>query len=215
MDTQVVRLPFLRLRRIAALAVLGTALVFASGPHGGANAQNKAKFVAGQILVASEKMTDPRFTKTVVFVIRHDQRGAFGLIVNRPLGDAPIDAILKAYAARPTGTDIQVQGYNGGPVEPQQVNVLHTPDYRGTGTQRIGVDAALTDPKVALPAIAIGKGPRLAIVTFGYTGWGGGQLEAEITDGAWQVIPPDTKLLFEVPNEAKWETAYSRRGVDL
>ena len=140
--------------------------------------------LAGRLLVATEMLRDPRFARTVIYMVRHTEGGALGLVVNLPIGDAPF-----ARALEPFGLDVPpgsgtVRVYYGGPVESQRGFVLHTPDWKGEGTLVIdGRFAVSEDPKV-LQAMARGDGPRRAHYCHGYAGWAAAQLYAELRDGS-------------------------------
>jgi putative transcriptional regulator len=171
--------------------------------------------LTGRLLVATDALRDPRFARTVIFVVRHDAGGAFGLIVNLPIAEVPFERAL-----RPFGLDVPpgsgtVRVYYGGPVQEQRGFVLHTPDWTGKGTAVIDDRFALTeDPKV-LQAMAQGVGPRRALFCLGYAGWAPGQLDAELGQGVWGVAPADERLVFDEDPQAKWIEATTRRRFDL
>ena len=169
---------------IAAGFLLGAVLVAAPpAPLPSARAQSPS--LTGQLLVATDDLTDPRFTRAVIFVIRHDADGAMGMIVNRPLGEVPLAAVLEQADMDGTGVAGSVRMHVGGPVEAVRIFVLHTPDYAGPGTARIGNEVAVTFQRDILAAIAAGRGPKQALFTLGYAGWAPGQLEAEMKGGFW------------------------------
>jgi len=171
--------------------------------------------LAGRLLVATDVLRDPRFARTVIYVVRHNADGAFGVVVNWPLTDVPY-----ARALRPFGLEVPAEGgdvrvHYGGPVEERRGFVLHTPDWKGEGTTVVDDHFALTeDPKV-LQAMANGAGPRRALFMLGYAGWAPGQLDAEMKTGAWGVAPADERLVFDEDPKQKWIEAMARRILDL
>jgi putative transcriptional regulator len=171
--------------------------------------------LAGRLLVATESMRDPRFTRTVIYVVRHDARGAFGLVVNVPLAEVSFERAL-----RPLGLEVppgsgSLQVHYGGPVDEQGGFLLHTPDWIGNGTILVEGGFALTADPAALQAMAQGTGPRRALFVLGHAAWAPGQLDAELGTGAWGVAPADERLVFDEDPNQKWIEAMARRRLDL
>jgi putative transcriptional regulator len=200
-------------------AVLGLLLVtlaaspgrIVAGTGGAAPIDN----LTGQCLVATDELQDPRFVRSVVYIIRHSDDGAMGLVVNRPVASGPIVELLKQLRLDVTGVRGEIRVYYGGPVEPSLGFILHTTDYSIANTVPISKGIALTaDPEI-LRDIGRGAGPRRSLFAMGYAGWSSGQLEGEIAAGHWEVVPADEKLLFEAPDETKWERAMARRTLRL
>ena len=171
--------------------------------------------LAGQFLVATDELTDPRFVRTVVYVIHHDAGGAMGLIVNRPMGEASLADLLGGLGLDGNGVNGEILIHYGGPVEPAQGFVLHTTDYKIEGTQIVKDGIAVTSQPEVLRAIGTGTGPRKSLFVLGYAGWSPGQLEGEIKAGAWVVVPADEALVFDEQYEKKWERAMARRTINL
>jgi putative transcriptional regulator len=169
----------------------------------------------GQLLVAAPAMDDPRFRKTVIVVIRHDRDGAFGLVVNRPLGERPLADIVGGTPERGTPSRPPVPIFSGGPVQPDIGFVLHSGDYRRPETIDIDERLAMTANREILHDIANSTGPRHWLIAFGYAGWGPGQLEGELQRGSWSIAPADPKLIFEEGRDEVWDAAYSQRMRDL
>ena len=171
--------------------------------------------LAGQFLVAAPTMGDPRFARTVVLMVRHDKDGAFGIVVNRPIGERPLAAILQLLGEKePTATGT-VRIFAGGPVQPDAGFVIHSPDYHGPGTLDINERAAISSSRDILRDIGNGKGPSKSLIAFGYSGWGPGQLEGELARRDWAIAPADPKLIFDADREKVWESAYAQRMQDL
>jgi len=189
---------------------LGTASP-AAAPEGPAASTS----LSGQLLVALPELEDPRFTKTVIYLVKHDSRGAVGLILNRPLGDIPIAVLLNQAGLPAAGVKGSVKLHVGGPVEATRVSVLHTDDYKGPDTSVVAGGIAITSEPEILQAIAAGKGPRRAHFNVGFAGWGPGQLEGEIKGGSWFTIPSDDAIVFDDAYETKWDRAMAKRRINL
>ena len=171
--------------------------------------------LAGRLLVATDTLRDPRFARTVIYMVRHTEGGALGLVVNMPIGDAPFERALEPFGLEVPPGSGKVRVYYGGPVEMQRGFVLHTPDWTGEGTLVIDAHFALSeDPKVLL-AMARGGGPRRALFCLGYAGWAPGQLDTEVGTGAWGIAPADERLVFDEDPKVKWIEATTRRLLDL
>lgn len=170
----------------------------------------------GQLLVASRSMGDPRFHHAVILILRHDKTGAFGIVINRPVGERSIKSLLAEIGDR-KDTDVSgsLRVFAGGPVEPQLGFVIHTPDYRGKGTLAIDDEVAMTASRTILVAIGHKRGPKQSLIAFGYAGWAAGQLEAELADHAWYTAPGDPKLIFDDPRAGLWDKAMARRLREL
>lgn len=194
---------------LCALAVLGPVRA-----RGGIPLAQADKSLAGQFLVATEALRDPRFARTVIYMVRHDASGALGLVVNRPVRDVPLAPLLRQFGLDDRGVNGSIRLHYGGPVEPASGFLLHTAEYATAGTERVAGDIAVTvlspRPEV-LGEIAHGGGPRRFLFVLGYAGWGPGQLEDEIDNGAWITVPADESLLFDDDHARKWDRAMSRR----
>ncbi len=200
---------------IARLAlVLASVIALVSAGSGGAAAP-PVRSLAGELLVATPDMRDPRFARTVIYMVRHDQSGAQGFVVNRPLREVPLARLLDQMRMESAGATGSVRLHSGGPVEPLRVFVLHTSDYAGGETEAVKHGVSVTFSPDILSAMAQGKGPRRSRIVLGYAGWASGQLEAEIEAGAWVRAGSDEPMLFDADDEKKWERAQSRQKIDL
>ena len=166
--------------------------------------------LTGQLLVASTTMRDPRFQRTVILVVRHNESGAFGIVINRPVGERPLARLLEKLGEK-DAVDGNVQIFAGGPVQPDLGFVIHTTDYKLADTTAINDDVALTASPDILRDIGRQKGPQKALVMFGYAGWGPNQLEAELAHNAWFTITADSALIFDAGRDRVWEEAVARR----
>jgi putative transcriptional regulator len=171
--------------------------------------------LAGQFLVASPKMLDPRFAHTVIYMVSHDEDGAMGLVVNRSYGRGPLKSLLQGFGVEKAKAEETVVLHYGGPVEQIRGFVLHSTDYRGPSTQVVADDVALSTGFDILKALAAGGGPRQRLFLLGYAGWGPGQLEGEIARNDWLTAPADDRLIFSDDSEKIWQEALKRAGTPL
>ena len=197
------------------LAVLLTVAVLVLAVAEGPAAAPPRRSLTGRVLVATEAIRDPRFARAVIYLVRHSEQGALGLVINVPMGAVPFERALRPLGleAPPGSGDLQI--YYGGPVDERHGFVLHTPDWKGDGTTVVDGRFALTeDPKI-LQSMAGGTGPRRALFVLGYAGWAPGQLDAELTTGAWGIAAADERLVFEMDPAQKWIEAMARRILEL
>lgn len=189
---------------LAALVLLPIDLPF----HASAE---EAQYYTGFLLVATSTMGDPRFQESVVYMIGHDRDGALGLVINRPMAEGPLADLLKALGRDNGAAQGNVTINYGGPVDAQELFILHSNDYATKATRFVGNGLGVTSDADILRAIAGGKGPRQKLLIFGYAGWAPGQLEEEIASGAWFTIPAETSLIFNNEPEKTWERALAKR----
>ncbi len=171
--------------------------------------------LAGQLLVASPDMGDPRFRQTVILIVQHNQHGAFGIVINRPIEKLPLAKLLEALGQDSTGIQGQVRIFAGGPMEPQAGFVVHSSDYHRTGTIDIDGRVAMTASPEVLRDIAHDAGPKNRLIAFGFAGWGPGQLEREIALGAWFTVPEEPGLVFDADRHKLWDELVKRRTIPL
>ena len=171
--------------------------------------------LAGRLLVATEKMGDPRFQKTVIYMIEHNRDGAMGLVINVPMGAVPAAKLFNRLGLDGDSLEGEIEVYFGGPVDPERGFLLHSADVLLEGSVRVDERVALTARPEMLLAIVRGDGPAQSVFTLGYTGWGPGQLESELARDDWFVIPADMSLVFAPDPTKSWERAAARRGFDL
>jgi putative transcriptional regulator len=171
--------------------------------------------MAGQFLVASPEIGDPRFYHAVILMVRHDKSGAFGIIINHPLGERPLASLLAAIGEDATGVAGNVRLFAGGPVQPWIGCIVHSLDYHRGETIDIDDHVAVTISPEVLRDIGHDKGPQQRLIAFGYAGWGAGQLEGELAVGAWFTEPEDPKLVFDEDPAKVWDAAMARRSFPL
>lgn len=171
--------------------------------------------LTNHLLIAMPNLADPNFSHTVTYICEHSEKGAMGLVINRPI-DINVAEILEQMeipVSEPTAGEAPV--YLGGPVEEQRGFVLHSSDSEWDSTLRINDQVSVTTSRDILEAMARGEGPEQALVALGYAGWGPGQLEQEILDNSWLSAPADQSILFTLPPARRWQAAAELLGVDL
>ena len=175
--------------------------------------------LTGQLLVASPTMGDPRFARTVILMVRHDKDGAFGIVVNRLVGERPLATLLETLGEKDTAATGQVTSqvriFAGGPVQPDIGFVVHSTDYQGPTTVDVNARVAMTSSREILRDIGNDKGPQKSLIAFGYAGWAPGQLEGELARRDWVVAPGESKLIFDEDRDKVWDVAFAQRTLDL
>ncbi len=159
-------------------------------------------------------MADPNFSGAVVLIAEHNDRGALGLVVNKPTTMTLSALLQRIDLAEGDGTQAQTPVFYGGPVQTDRGFVLHQPQGEWKSTVSISPGISLTTSRDVLEAVAGGSGPVRLLVTLGYAGWGPGQLEAEIGQNAWLTVQAEPSLLFDTPAEERFIQAYQMLGID-
>ncbi|MGZ8467219.1 MAG: YqgE/AlgH family protein [Candidatus Binatia bacterium] len=173
------------------------------------------RFLAGQLLVASSEMKDPRFAESIIYLVKHDDTGALGLVVNKPVAKVPFDELLKGFGIDTKGAKGEIVVHYGGPVDRYQGFVLHSDDWVLDSSTEVKDGVAMTADAKMVQALADGKGPRQALLIMGYAGWAAGQLEMELKANSWFAIGADKSLVFGNEPEKKWRRAMDKRQIPL
>jgi putative transcriptional regulator len=205
---------FFRLRAL----IIGVAFALAIGVTGDplkAGPPTEIDSLAGQLLIAEPRLGDSRFRQTVIFMVKHDDSGAFGLIVNRKLGPLPFAQLLATLRTDPDGIKGSVMAHFGGPIEPQRGFILHSADYTKSPLYSVNKQYSITFDSAIVRAIAAGRGPARAILAIGYAGWSAGQLERELKNKDWVIAPASDALLFDSDYATKWTRAYAARYLNI
>ena len=167
--------------------------------------------LVGQVLIASPAIGDPRFSRTVLLMVRHTKDGAFGITINRPLGEHSLAQLLELFGESDASAEGSVQIFAGGPVQPGVCFVVHSADYNRYSTTAVKDFASVSPCKEVLGDIAHKIGPQKVLVAFGYAGWAPGQLESELARNDWATAAADADLVFDVKREGVWDAAMARR----
>lgn len=165
----------------------------------------KYSSLANHFLVALPSMDDANFSKSVVYIYEHNEEGAMGLVINKPLTMQLKDVLqhldisteLKKVGSQPV--------MMGGPIGQEHGFVL----YEEEG------EIYLSSSKETLISIAHAEGPKRYIVSLGYAGWQAGQLELELQRNDWLIVPCESQILFDTPVEQRWQATAALLGVDI
>ncbi len=166
----------------------------------------------GQLLLAMPSLMDPNFHDGVVLLCHHDHDGSMGLLINR-MHPVTVDHVLSDLKLDHV-SGLNVPTFEGGPVEPFRGFVLHDSRHSYTSTMTIAPGISLSTSLDVLEEIARGNGPERFLLLLGYAGWGGGQLEAEISHNDWLIAPADQEIIFQAPIEQRWTLSARSVGVD-
>ena len=181
----------------------------------------KGKFyssVKNNFLVATDKMRDPRFANTVIVMLKNDESGSFGLVINKPLGFIPLGSLINKVANQSSKQNelynVKVPIYWGGPVEENIILVLHSKEYQVENTKKYK-DISVSSGYKILLEIADEKGPKKSLILIGHSGWGSGQLEGEMEGEGWILSEINTDLIFGTDNDNKWLKAINNSFIGL
>jgi len=174
--------------------------------------------VKDHFLIATEKMIDDRFSKTVIVMLESDESGAWGLVINKLLGDMPIalliDPSLSTSEERELLFKINVPVFWGGPVDVKEIFILHSTEYQSESTKNYGNISISQDYNILLD-IAKNKGPKKSLIILGYSGWGSGQLEGEMERDHWILSDIDLDITFDKEADKKWNMAYKNSYIKI
>jgi putative transcriptional regulator len=172
-------------------------------------------FLTNQLLIAMPGMEDPNFSTTVTLVCEHNDDGALGIVINRPL-TLKLGGLfeqLDLQDANPVTASDPV--LLGGPVGPERGFVLHGPGHAFENSIAVSDDIQLTLSRDVLDAMAVGKGPAKTLVALGYAGWQAGQLEDEMLLNSWLSVPASSDIVFDTPFTERWSSAAEILGIDI
>jgi putative transcriptional regulator len=165
-------------------------------------------------LIAMPSMADPYFAKSLTYVCEHNDQGALGVVINRPI-DMTLQALFERLSLTLKHKDLSdAPIYFGGPVQTDRGFVLHEPAGSWQSTLKVHDAIGLTTSKDILEAVGRGEGPAKLLVTLGYAGWSAGQLEHELTQNAWLTVEAKDAIIFDLPSEERLPAAMELLGVD-
>ena len=181
----------------------------------------KGKFyssVKDHFLIATEKMKDNRFEKTVIVMLESDENGAWGLVINKRLGTMPIalliDPSLNTSEEREKLYKVNIPIFWGGPVDIKEIFILHSAEYQSDSTKNYGYISISQDYNILFD-IAKNKGPEKSLVILGYSGWGSGQLEGEMEKDHWILSDIDLEITFDRKPNTKWDKSYKNSFIKI
>lgn len=174
--------------------------------------------LTNQFLIAMPGMADEAFEGSVVYLCEHNEKGALGLVINKPIAIKLRNLFEKVDLQLDREELAEQPVYFGGPVQTERGFVLHerrssgTTPYNSTLSVPGGLD--MTTSKDVLEALADGSGPARVLVTLGYSGWQAGQLEDELGRNGWLTVDADPAVIFDTPIEKRYDRAVGLLGFD-
>ena len=169
-------------------------------------------------LIAMPGLEDAMFSKSVIYMCEHSERGALGLMINKP-SDINLKKLFEKVELPLNREDLtQAPVFHGGPVQTERGFVLHESMMPGNeavyaSTMTIPGGLEMTTSKDVLEALSTGNGPRKIFISLGYSSWGEGQLESEISDNSWLTVAADPAVIFDTPVEQRYDKALLLLGL--
>lgn len=176
----------------------------------------KSASLKHHFLIAMPDMVDPNFAHSITYICEHNEEGAMGIVVNRPMELTVADILNHLQIKEFDERWLDQQVLYGGPVQTERGFVLHrTQPHRWDTTLSVDGDICLTTSRDILLAIANNEGPDESLIALGYAGWSAGQLDSEMAQNAWLSVKADSDILFATPFDQRWQAAASLLGVDM
>ena len=164
-------------------------------------------------LIALPTLAGDFFASTVTYLLEHNSKGAFGLVINKPLQLVLCDLFgTDEYEGL---QDTRIPVLDGGPVRRDSVFFLHDSGVEYQFTQQISAEISLTTSEDLVVSLAKGQGPARVITAMGYAGWDSGQLERELAENVWLLAPASAEIIFDTPFEQRAQRAAALLGIDL
>lgn len=166
-------------------------------------------------LIAMPTLEDPYFSNALVYICEHNENGALGIIVNRPI-DMNLAGLFEKIDIKLEAEDLAgLPVYFGGPVQLDRGFVLHRPIGQWQSTLSVNADVGLTSSRDILNAVGSAGQPSEIIITLGYSGWDAGQLEDELGQNSWLTVPALSSILFDLPPEERLPAAMQKLGISF
>lgn len=177
----------------------------------------KTGYLEDQFLIAMPQLVDPYFANTVTYLWKHNEEGALGIVINKPLQASIADIFdeLDIDCSVGEGAFRSQHVLAGGPVEQDKGFIVHDSRHSWDSSIAVTDQISVCTSRTILQDIAAGKGPENFLVALGCAGWDAGQLEREITDNAWLTTPANSELLFSTDYGNKATSAAALLGIDL
>ena len=190
------------------------------------SAENPKNYLKGEFyssvknyfLIATKKMNDSRFEKTVITMFESNKDGAWGLVINKPIGLIPmallIDSSFNTSIEKEELYRVKIPVFWGGPVDVRKIFILHSKEYKSDTTNNYGSISISQDYNILFD-IAKNKGPEKSLVILGYSGWGSGQLEGEMQRDHWILSDIDLEIIFDSETNKKWDKAIKNSFIKI
>lgn len=170
-------------------------------------------------LIAMPSLTDPYFEQSVVYVCEHNENGAMGLVINKPIEDFSVSTMLTkldiTISDKIDTRNLERMVIAGGPVAEEHGFILHTPIPGFSSSLHLNDDVMVTTSKDILETLGSEQCPTYSLVALGYASWEPGQLESEIMENSWLTVEADPKLIFHTPINERWKAAANLLGINI
>ncbi len=171
--------------------------------------------LTNHFLIAMPGLYDPNFYHTVTYICSHNEEGAMGIVINKPLDLVLREVLEQMDISFKDGIANDTPIYDGGPVQSDRGFILHKYDKDWDSSLKVNDQIGLATSIDILNAIANGEGPENSFIALGYAGWSAGQLEKEIQDNIWLSGPAESKIIFDTPIEQRWNSAACLLGINI
>ncbi|MGG4610322.1 YqgE/AlgH family protein [Providencia sp. Me31A] len=170
-------------------------------------------------LIAMPSLTDPYFEQSVVYVCEHNEKGAMGIVINKPIDDFSVDTMLKkleiTISDKISHHNLKKPVIAGGPVAEEHGFILHTPVGGFLSSLHLNDDVMVTTSKDILETLGSERSPTHSLVALGYSSWEPGQLEREIIENSWLTVEASPELIFDTPINERWAAAAKLIGINI
>lgn len=178
--------------------------------------------LTNHFLIAMPGLADEAFARSVVYLCEHSERGALGLVINKP-SDISLQHLFEKVDLPLRRVDLKDEPvFQGGPVQTERGFVLHEPMWAPdakpdeaayASTMAVPGGLEMTTSRDVLEALSTGAGPRKVLISLGYSAWGEGQLESEIGENSWLTVNADNSVIFDTPVAQRYDKALSLLGL--
>lgn len=170
-------------------------------------------------LIAMPNLNDPLFKQSVVYICEHNNKGAMGIVINKPVEKCTVETILNNLKIKSSQRDPSVQLNNpiflGGPLLDDRGFILHTPKKGFGSSINVSAETMITTSKDILETLGTPNQPKDILIALGYSGWSKGQLEQELIENTWLTVPANETILFHTPVLNRWSAAAKILGINI
>lgn len=170
-------------------------------------------------LIAMPSLEDPYFRRSVIYICEHNEDGAMGLVINKPVEEFTVEKVLHKLKIAPDLRDPAIRldrpVFAGGPLADDRGFILHTPRKGFASSIQISGSTMITTSKDVLETLGTREQPEQVLVALGYAGWEQGQLEQELLDNSWLTAAASEQILFQTPIADRWRDAAKGLGIDI
>lgn len=171
------------------------------------------------LLIAMPTLQDPLFKRSVIYICEHNSAGAMGIIINKPLDAYTVDTVIKNLKITLSNQNPSIQlnnpVFSGGPLLKDRGFILHTSKKGFNSSINISETIMITTSQDILETLGTPSQPHNILIALGYSGWTKGQLEYELVENNWIIVPVNEKILFHTPIVFRWNEALKILGINL